>query len=186
MYAVCFSTSRREKRRIARQQHRPIRSIVHVEQWIIGAYDRVEDRVYLQTLQRGRQARTTQAAEEFWTRCICPLSLVLTDSARIYRTRWIETHLMRHMSVNHNQRPPQRVLPSVQTMDGVALGTQRIEQEWNQLRDFARTWKIEKRNLLPEPLQQYLEEFMFRRNTGIFNTPQRAFEFVCRALHAHR
>lgn len=176
-----LNINRREKRRIAQATGRARRTITEPERWVIGAIDRVTGRVAMQVLPNGRSSRTIAACSTFIAKHTLPFSAIVTDTASCYSSNWIRMHRY-HFKCNHSIG--QRVVPGMCTVASSAVGTQAIEQMWNQVREFARGWKIEKSKMSAEAASHYMNEFCWRKNNGLMNNPPAAFNALCAILHA--
>ncbi len=98
---------------------------------------------------------------------------------------YVHAGVYEHYTVNHSRQPhPERVVAGVRNLKGVEIGTQRIEQEWNQLRTFLAVWWVDNLGLRFRTLQLYCSEFTWRRNKGLY--PERVsgsvFKELCKLL----
>jgi hypothetical protein len=107
----------------------------------------------------------------------------VTDSAALYNTAVLLSHGYWHRWCNHSAH--QRSVPYLWTIGMDRVGTQVIEQEWNQLRRFIRDNYVDTCILDTTLTQLYIDEFSFRRNHHILHThdpTNKAFEQVCKMI----
>jgi hypothetical protein len=253
--AVCLMTNKKRKKEIASATNQRVRQVTSPEQWVIGAYDRVQKRVALQAMNLGRDQRSRDVANTFIEASVKPMSIIVTDKHYMYndvknlgggcvgvcggglracarvgggvlvrlcntqhthkRTTHTHTHtptytsifthmkcvchfcvchfcvchlragVYHHFAVNHSRRPfPERTVHGVRNLKGVEIGSQRIEQEWNQLRRFLSVWRIENHAPAFRVVQLYCSEFTWRRNIGMYpeTQPGSVFRALCLVL----
>ena len=99
--------------------------------------------------------------------CVCACTQV-TDTAAHYNTDALNFLGYFHLTCNHSAH--ERVVPHHVDAGGHSVGTQAIEQEWNQLRRFMRQNYVDTCILTPELTQYYLDDYVFRRNSGLLGT----------------
>lgn len=184
--AVVVQKLTRAKRRYARVNRRTTRSVTHVERWAVGAVDKINSRVQIVALQRGRFRRNTQACTGFITRWVRRGSLVVTDGARFYNRGRLERAGYFLVSNVHSRRPPERVVPNLRTLGGRSVSTQTIEQQWNQVKCFLYKWHVFGLPLSQNQTQMYLNEYCYRYNMKHLYDPSLALRDLCRLVRYQR
>lgn len=182
VHAVVPYVNKRWKGRLAREQNRPRQSITEPERWVIGAIDRVTGIVAMHVLPYGRHSRTATECRKFIEEHTHPLTMVATDTANCYSSAHIQTWRY-HVKCNHSVG--ERVVPGLQTVGGRAVGTQSIEQMWNQVRSFLHDWGVDKCRIdNTETVQMYMNEYTWRKNNGLLRNDGAAFKVLCEILKA--
>lgn len=186
MDAGCVFTHTNQKRALAKEQGtrvtQQVRYVRHhimlynrkqtcicvqtqCEQWVVGLIDRVTDQIRLYALEESRQTVNRSVIDPILTTNTQPLTTLVTDSSRVYNTRFINASRRFHVSVNHSRH--QWVTDEITTVTGVALGPQRIENAWNFLRKMIENHHATGASLTTEGVQQYCSEFEWRYNNKL-------------------